>query len=80
MSSWLNQKITVVEGFLTEEMAQLVRKLRIDEDGSWRSVSENFEQHFPGLQQNSGHQMDGMALCYVAATMLGEDPTVEPWN
>ena len=68
---------------MTDEDAALIRRLRIDEGLTWRSVAEEFSEargnELPWAAE-ARDQFDGMTLCEEAARRLGEDPAAPPWN
>lgn len=73
---------------MKKEHAELIRVWRVDEHYSWRAVAraaymkvrkELGWRHFKQWAPPS-NQLAGMSLCNVAAKMLGEDYTKEPWN
>jgi hypothetical protein len=65
---------------LTPERAQRVKHLRCVEDRTWRSVAVICRKEFHGSWEPPENQLWGVALCRVAARILGEDPNKEPWN
>jgi len=74
--------IEQIREYMTPERAHYVRKLRIDDELSWRGVTEQWEKDFPNevCWQPSGNQLAGMALCELAALYFGEDYMQPPWN
>ena len=67
---------------ITVEQAAAVRRLRVDNGGTWRVVAEEFYKLFPDAPYAdlAGNQGVGMHLCAAAAHRLGEDPKADPWN
>gem|GEM_PF-6989134 len=69
---------------LTKEQAQFVRWLRVEKMGgsgmTWRSVAReaSMDARFPFVC--IGHQIDGMELCNMAMTVLGETVDGGGWN
>jgi hypothetical protein len=68
--------------FMTRERASYVRKLRVDEDRTWRGIAEAWEKEFASLAdwKFNGNQLAGMALCELGAKVFGEDYMEPPWN
>ena len=72
----------VVKAKMNRPDAQRIRHLRCVEGHSWRSVAGitymewgcTFDDWYPAT-----NQIAGVALCEVAAAMLGEDARKEPW-
>lgn len=68
---------------LSTERAAFVRHLRVDTGHSWRGVARACYDAWPDLQEHwspPSNQIAGMALCDIAATSMGEDYMVAPWN
>lgn len=65
-------------GIMTRERAEFVRRLRVDEDYTWRAVARECSEAW-GTNWGS-NQLAGMALCDIAAKVFGEDYMEEPWN
>lgn len=68
---------------MTEEHAKFIKKLRVEDEESWRGVSYEFRMAFPDEKNDygfPGNQFDGMDLCDQAAKFFGEDYMKEPWN
>ena len=68
---------------ITLEQARLVRRLRVDQDETWRGVSAGFYDAYPDVLYDSDlvwNQLVGQALCEAAAKRIGEDPDRDPWN
>lgn len=63
-----------IANLLTIGGAKAIRKLRVDEHLTWRSIARRFTR---GRDSN---QILGMALCDRAAQMCNEDYMKEPWN
>jgi len=63
---------------VNREAANLIRKLRVDKDCSWRAVARfcSFAWRAPW----GSNQIAGMVLCEKAAKLLGEDFLEPPWN
>ena len=68
--------------FMTPERAKYVRKLRVDDDLTWRGVAEAWEKEFATIApwKFKGSQLAGMAKCELAAKCFGEDYMKPPWN
>ena len=63
---------------MPKEQASFIRKLRVEENGTWRYVAETCNNEWEG---NWGsNQLAGMALCERAAILHGEEYTSDPWN
>jgi len=60
--------------------ARIVRVLRVEEKCSWRAVAEVCYNLGWGKWSPPSNQIVGMALCWRAAQLLGEDYEREPWN
>ena len=71
-----------IKPFMTPERAQFVRRLRVDEERTWRGTAEAWEKEFASLAEwgFNGNQLAGMALCKLAAEVFGEDFMKPPWN
>jgi len=71
-----------IEPYMTLERAKYVRRLRVEEDRTWRGIAEAWEEEFALLAEweFNGNQLAGMALCELAAKMFGEDSMKPPWN
>ena len=65
---------------MTLVQAKAVRKLRVEEGCSWRAVAEICYKLGWGKWSPPSNQIMGMALCWRAAQLLGEDYEKEPWN
>jgi hypothetical protein len=68
---------------MTAERASRVRELRCGPvRHSWRALAEqSFEDWGADAEWGPpSNQLAGMALCEIAAGMLGEDHRAEPWN
>lgn len=61
-----------VANLLTVDGARIIKKWRVDEHFTWRSVARRFS--------GDSNQLLGMALCERAAVMCNEDYMKEPWN
>jgi len=67
---------------MTQQQAQLVRRLRVDEHCSWRTVARSCSQQnwlWEPWEPASSQPM-GMALCERAAQFFGENYRETPWN
>jgi hypothetical protein len=64
---------------VTEEQAREVRSWRVDADMSWRDVADEAEAAW-GVNSFGGNQLYGLALCWLSAKRLGEDPDADPWD
>lgn len=63
---------------MTEDEAQFVRLLRVNEGWTYRGVAQETAKAWKtGWGDN---QAAGVALCERAAAILGEDWMVDPWN
>jgi len=60
--------------------ARIVRILRVEKRCSWRAVAEVCHNLGWGKWSPPSNQILGMALCWRAAQLLGEDCGEEPWN
>lgn len=67
----------IAEGWMTVARAKEVRRLRVDDGLTWRSVAAVVSEkwYYP-----TSSQLLGVSLCEVAAKCLGEDGRQEPWN
>lgn len=70
---------------LTKEQAEQIRRWRIEEDCTWRSVASLAAKEWPelGIQTHlngCGYQSEGQDLCQEAAEFFGENAGEEPWN
>lgn len=66
---------------VTPERAAFVRKLRVDDGGTWRWVAERCHDAWTDCAWDPpSNQLMGMALCERAAELFGEDYMQEPWN
>ena len=76
--------VSQVRVLMTQHRAALIRKIRIDDAGSWRFVAGTCYDAWPELRGTwwnpPSNQLVGMALCEVAAEFYGEDYMKEPWN
>jgi len=50
-----------------------IRQMRLVEHRTWRSISR-------AIMETESNQIFGMALCWRAAIMMGEDFEEDPWN
>jgi hypothetical protein len=73
---------------MTVEWAVEVKQWRCAENGTWRWVAARCWEEFGVYAPRGGEEWDGRRdnqyvgklLCEAAATRLGDDPDVEPWN
>jgi hypothetical protein len=65
---------------MTDSRAQEVRDLRCERRHSWRALAAECHRRWEGPWEPPSNQLMGMALCEQAATMLGEDAHILPWN
>lgn len=63
---------------MTLEQAQFARRLRVDQDCTWRSVADECNHAWDG--DWGSNQLAGMAICERAAQLHGEDYMQAPWN
>lgn len=63
---------------MTKERAEFIRKLRVDEDYTWREVAWACNEAWDGDWDSN--QIMGMALCEEAAKLFDENYRKEPWN
>lgn len=63
---------------LTPEQAGQVRAWRVEDKYAFRRVAYEAGEAW-GLDCG-GSQIAGRALCWIAATVFGEDPDEEPWT
>lgn len=64
----------------TPERVRFIRRLRVDEDYTWRAVAEACHAAWRGDWEPPANQLMGMALCQVAAEALRENFLEDPWN
>lgn len=64
---------------MTKDLAEEIKTLRIEKGYSWRMVSQAFADAHSDLKIDAGNQIDGMELCFLAMTILGEE-TSDGWN
>lgn len=69
-------KVDIPGDFVTLERAKIIRTWRVDLGCTWGRVAELFDAVWRGVPGGAF----GAWLCGEAARLLGEDPTVEPWN
>ena len=62
------------------ERAREVRALRVEQEHTWRGVGLECRQLWATEAGAGDEQSLGVALCHVAAELLGEDPDADPWN
>jgi hypothetical protein len=77
-STGLPPAVTARTRTVTVNIAREVRRWRVEEDHTWRSVAACADETW-GTDTN-GNQIFGRALCSASARLLGEDPDSEPWN
>lgn len=80
LREWEDAITKGIQENLTKERAELVKAWRT-KGASWRWVAS--KAYYVWDEPSwlcEGHQIYGMRLCEVAATLLGEDPSKEPWN
>ena len=65
---------------MTAGRARYVRRLRCEENASWRKVARQFYLLYGGDWEPMSNQLAGMALCQAAAAHFGESPREAPWN
>lgn len=67
---------------MTREQAEFVRKLRCEDDYSWRMIAAVcFDEKWDMEPwEPPSNQLAGMALCEVAAEFFGEHYREGPWN
>ena len=70
----------IVAKIITKERADYVRKLRVEEDYTWRAVAQDCYDEWKGDWSPPSNQIMGMMLCEVAAGFFGENYMQEPWN
>ena len=63
----------------SRDRALEVRRLRVDDDGTWRYVGAECQQRWNTEVGRGDTQSFCATLCHVAAEVLGEDPDAEPW-
>lgn len=69
---------TKMSPIMDREIAEQVRKWRVDEEYTWRGVAAMASQK---LDEDWGsNQFAGITLCEMAASFFEEDPNKEPWN
>jgi len=65
---------------MTEEQAEVVRRLRVEEGYSWRAIAHACYDLGWGHWSPPSNQIVGMAICERAAEFFGENYRQEPWN
>ena len=65
---------------MTKERAEFVRKLRLEEDYTWRMIAQECFEQWQGDWEPSSNQLVGMALCKAAALVFNENYATAPWN
>jgi hypothetical protein len=63
---------------MTTDEALFVRRLRVDDEYTWRAVAGTCALEWRG--EWGQNQLAGMAICERAAGLLGEHYMEEPWN
>jgi hypothetical protein len=74
----MTRNLVVEPNEITREKALQIRRWRVDDEMTWRSVAQAASDLW-GSRYGS-NQLYGMDLCRVAAYVLGEDPDRDPWN
>jgi hypothetical protein len=64
--------------YVSAERAEQVRCWRVNHEMTWRAVAQAATDAW-GSDYGS-NQLFGEELCRLAAVMLGQDPSSEPWN
>ncbi len=64
----------------TRRHAEMVRRLRVKHQYSWRAIAETCHQVWRGDWDPPSNQMIGMGICAAAARQFGEDSNEPPWN
>lgn len=68
---------------MTVEQAMELRRILEDDGPTWRALARRVQDRFSDEWRVgsliAGHQAFGIALCHVAAEILGEDPSQHPW-
>jgi len=77
LSDWHEQFHERLKKELTAEDAKWIREQRITLNHTWGQIGRLWEYAHDDWD---GGQILGRALCYHAATLLGEDPHDKPWN
>ncbi len=71
------------ERMTVEQAIELKRILEVD-GPTWRALARQAQDRFSDEWRVGslipGHQAFGIALCHLAAEILGEDPTQHPWT
>lgn len=65
---------------MTREHALFVRQLRVEMGYSWRTIARDCRAQLLGTWLPLSNQLAGIAICFVAADVLGEDIGDEQWN
>lgn len=65
---------------ISNDQADFVRRLRVDESYSWRAVARACHEAWHGTWQPPSNQIMGMALCQEVASRQNEDYMQSPWN
>ena len=63
---------------IPEEVAVLIRHLRVNRDYSWRAIARFCSDNWEGAWESN--QLAGMVICEKAARMSEEDFMEPPWN
>lgn len=63
---------------MTVEQAERIRTWRVTQGFTWRAIAVAAASAWGG--DYAGNPRRGHALCWMAATLLNEDPTDRPWN
>ena len=69
---------------INNEIAQKVKKLRVEKDYTWRAVCRDIAKEYPELMltthdDGGGYGYDGMILCGISMEFLKEKAE-EGWN
>lgn len=75
MTGWENHERIAA---MTRSEAAYVRRLRVEEDDSWRGIAYECSRQWGG--DWGDNQRAGMELCRRAALLFGEDYMSSPWN
>jgi capsid protein len=69
-----------IAGLITKQKAEFIRKLRVEQDYTWRAVAQACYDEWKGNWTPPSNQIMGMMLCEVAASFFNEDYMSDPWN
>gem|GEM_PF-60879 len=72
----------LIRARMTLRRAALIRKWRVDEGYSWRTVAAECYEHWAddACWDPPSNQLAGMELCETAAELVGEHFLAPPWN